>query len=224
MASHARLAFTRNCGDIDRLLAIHTEQAGDGPGRKWQVEALHKSAIVLLTAFWEAFCEDLAAEALQHLVKHADDVVTLPKALRQRVAKELKENKNELALWGLAGNGWRDVLTDRLDRLQETRNRALNTPKTRQINQLFDETVGIEGVSSSWYWPGMSAQRAGAKLDEYIVLRGAVAHRGAAADSIKKSHVTAYYTHVKRLIGRTDSHVATNIERVSGVEPWPDGA
>ncbi|KIE23392.1 hypothetical protein LK08_30100, partial [Streptomyces sp. MUSC 125] len=95
MTSQARSAFNKNCEDVDRLLEIHTDITGDAPGRRWKVESLHKSAIVLLTAFWEAFCEDLAAEALTHLVDHAPKASALPGPLQQLVAKAVAVKSNE---------------------------------------------------------------------------------------------------------------------------------
>ena len=37
-------------------------------GRRYHLEVLNKSAIVLVTSFWEAYCEDIAAEGLAHIV------------------------------------------------------------------------------------------------------------------------------------------------------------
>jgi RiboL-PSP-HEPN len=220
MVSQAHTTFDKNREDVDRLRDIHTDITGEGPGRKWKVEALHKSAIVLLTAFWEAFCEDLAAEALEHLVSHASDAGSLPLELQKRVAKELKGDSHELAVWGLADQGWRAVLKSRLARLQEERNRRLNTPKTQQINDLFHDAVGISDIAKRWYWSGMSAKRAAEKLDEFVTLRGAIAHRGTAASSVTKDQVNDYYNHVQRIVAPTERQVAKAIEQATGTAPW----
>ncbi|HEY4809492.1 MAG TPA: HEPN domain-containing protein [Solirubrobacteraceae bacterium] len=71
MPSQSMAAFEENCGDVERLLDIHRELAGDGPGKKHGFEVLNKSAVVLMCAAWEAYCEDIAAEAIDHLVNHA---------------------------------------------------------------------------------------------------------------------------------------------------------
>lgn len=221
MTSQAQDSFTGNCGDIDRLFEIHRDITGDQPGRRWQqVESLHKAAFVLLTAFWEAFCEDLAAEALDHLVTHANSATALPKDLQKLVAKELKSDPNELAVWNLADGGWRTVLSSRLAKLQEERNRRLNTPKTAQINELFEKAVGIKDISKSWHWTGMKAARAAEKLDGFITLRGEIAHRGSAASSVTKPQVEAYYNHVWRLVQPTESHVEQALLNSTGTQPW----
>jgi hypothetical protein len=216
MTSQARQAFDENCKDIDRLLEIHADYGGSTPGRRYGLEVLNKSAVVLITAFWEAYCEDLASEALSHVVKHAKGFDDLPIDLRKRVAKELKEDAHELAVWKLADGGWRSVLKDRLAALTAERNQRLNTPKTKQINDLFDQTLGIKQVSAAWYWSGMSSAQAGAKLDRYVTLRGAVAHRGATARGVKKTAVTDYLAHVRKVCAKTGGKVNSVVKAAAG--------
>ena len=95
MVSEARKAFDKNAEDIERLLQLHAEKGGIGRGRRYELEVLNKSAIVLITSFWEAYCEDIAAEALEHLITHAKSADVLPKELRKRIAKELNTDFRE---------------------------------------------------------------------------------------------------------------------------------
>jgi hypothetical protein len=220
MASSARKAFDKNCADIDQLLDLHKSIAGKGPGRKYQVEVLNKASIVLITSFWEAYCEDIAAEALQFLVKHSPDSSALPKELRKQVAKELRGDLDDLAMWKLSGDGWRPVLEGRLADLQTERNRRLNTPKTAQIDDLFVRAVGIPKMSSRWFWQGMSSSQATTKLDKYVELRGAIAHRGAASTAVRKNQVTDYYELIKRLVGKTGGRVNTEVKKATGKPLW----
>jgi hypothetical protein len=222
MTSRAEASFVKNCEDIDELLRIHADITGESPGRRRKLGPLRELTIVLLTAFWEAFCEDLAAEALRHLVTHAPDAQALPVELRKQVARDLEADKNTLAAWKLAGDGWRSVLVDRLDGLQELRNRRLNSPRTQQV--LFREALGIEDISGSWHWASISPQRAAAKLDEYVVIRHEVAHRGSSADRIWKYDIHEYYNHVWHLVERTATEVARVLADATGVAPWPDEA
>ena len=129
MPSEARRAFEENLRDVERLMEIHSDLAGGGPGRRHGVEVLNKSAVVLMCAVWEAYCEDLAGEALEHLVAHAESSDGLPKELRKQIAAELEDDLNELAAWRFAGDGWRDYAKARLAELSEERNR---TPTRRR--------------------------------------------------------------------------------------------
>jgi hypothetical protein len=221
MSSNARILFDENARDIVRLLEFHKHKGGIAKGRRYGLEVLNKSAIVLLTSFWEAYCEDIAGEALEHLVAHARTADKLPVELRKLVAKELKSERHELAVWRLSGTGWRAVLKRRLASLQAERNRRLNTPKTAQIDDLFLKALGISKVSDSWHWPKkMTVARATAKLDRYVELRGAIAHRGAAAGTVRKVQVTDYFKFLKRLVGQTGGAVCRHVRTVTSVKLW----
>jgi hypothetical protein len=220
LASKARAAFDKNADDIDRLLEIHGDLGGNARGRRYRLEVLNKSAIVLITSFWEAYCEDLAAEALDHVVKHAKAADVLSKEIKQLVAKELEGDQNQLAVWELAGDGWRDVLRGRLARLQETRNRRLNTPRTENIDQLFLTALGIPKVSSSWRWHRMNVTQAREKLDRYVVLRGEIAHRGAPAAGCTKSQVEDYFSFIKRVVSKTGGRVNSQVGKMTARSMW----
>jgi hypothetical protein len=69
MPSEARKSLDDNLEDIRRLLALHATVGGKGKGRRYGLGVLNKSPVVLITAYWEAYCEDIAAEALAHIVK-----------------------------------------------------------------------------------------------------------------------------------------------------------
>lgn len=220
MVSKARLSFDANCKDVDKLLDVHEGLTGNKPGRRYEVEVLNKSGIVLLTSFWEAYCEDIAAEALECLVSDAPDATSLPVALQKQVAKELKADQHELAVWRLAGDQWRSTLQARLVQLQEERNRKLNTPNADNVDELFCSAVGIEKISSVWHWQGMTADEARDKLKKLITLRGEIAHRGQAASGVRKADVKNYYEHIKRLVGKTGGRVNTVVKKVTGSGLW----
>ena len=220
MPSKAYQAFGENAKDIKRLLELHKDKGGIERGRRYGLEVLNKSAIVLLTSFWEAYCEDIAAEALEHIVKHAPSADKLPQELRKIVAKELKAENHELAVWKLSDDGWRTLLKSRLATMQVERNRRLNTPKSEQIDTLFLSALGIPKASDRWRWKGMTADRARKKLDKYVELRGAIAHRGAAATSVKKAQVEDYFAHISRLVSRTGGSVYIQVRSVTSVRLW----
>jgi len=220
MPSNARKAFDRNAEDVDRLLEIHQHLGGDSRGRRFQLEVLNKSAIILITAFWEAYCEDIAEEALEHLVNHVTTANELPTELKKRIAKELKADSNEIAMWDLAGEGWKKKVKGRLIALAEERNRRLNTPKSANIDTLFFDAIGLPNVSDAWYWQKMSCQAAKQKLDRYVSLRGAIAHRGTGASSCTKAQVTDYFGHVKELVSKTGGRVNTFVKGITQTGLW----
>jgi hypothetical protein len=220
MASEARRAFDRNAKDVERLLEIHADVGGDAQGRRFGLEVLNKSAIVLITAIWEAYCEDVAAEALQHLVGNAPSGSKLPKELKKKIAGDIRADPNDLAMWDLADGGWKARAEARLSSLMEERNKRLNTPKSDHIDELFANAIGLPGLSGAWRWPKMSVPQARAKLDKFVTLRGDIAHRGAAASSVKKAQVTDYLKHVKRLVAKTGGRVNAHVKRATGKPLW----
>ena len=112
-------------------------------------------------------------------------------------------------------------MESRLEELQETRNRRLNTPKTVQINELFLTTLGITEISKSWSWATkMTSARAKTKLDKFVTLRSAIAHRGSNSSSVKKSQVTDYFDFVQKLAAKTGGRVNTHLKTVTGKPLW----
>lgn len=127
------IAFIDNLKEVDRLSGIHRQVTKRGPGRKQQVQILHKSAIVLLVACWEAYIEDLARETLIQMINQANDPKVFPKNVLQIVAS----TQSGMSAWKLAGNGWQNVLHGNLTRVLSKTTGQLNTPKTAQTNKLF---------------------------------------------------------------------------------------
>ena len=221
MASNARKSFDSNVEDIRKLLELHEQQGGGGQGRRYGLEVLNKSAIVLITSYWEAYCEDIAAEGLEHIVKHAKDASALPKELRKQIAKELEKDANELAVWSLADDGWRKCLKNRLKDLQVARNRKLNTPKSGNIEELFEQALGLPKISDSWKWPTkMTVQRSKEKLDKFVSLRGAIAHRGSDSKSVRKAQVTDYFDFIQKIAAKTGGKVNSHVTSITEKPLW----
>ena len=221
MASKARAAFDDNAKDIERLVKLHEDAGGTALGRRYGLAVLNKSAIVLITAFWEAYCEDIAAEGLEHIVEHAKSAGALPDELKKIIAKKLAGESHELAVWKIADDGWRQYLKGHLEDLKKERDRRLNTPKTTQIDELFKTAVGIEKMSGHWYWPGkLKSDRARKKLDGYVSLRGEIAHRGRPDTSVTKKKVTDYFEFVKMLVAKTGGEVNKHVFKVTKKRLW----
>jgi hypothetical protein len=163
---------------VARLLVIHKTLGGAGPGRRHNLEVLNKSAIVLTCAFWEAFVEDLTAEALKHLAQHSKASQSLPIELRKSIAKELAHKKHELAPWDLADDEWRKVLQERAEKIVSITDRTLSSPTSNRVDEFFMTQAGMAHVSDAWRWSGTSASQARRKLDDFVSLRNAIAHRG----------------------------------------------
>src|SRR5579884_1413660 len=134
------------------------------------------------------------------MVNNLTDHTKLPKEPKKLLAIPLREDKNELAIWRLAGDGWKAELQAKVKALTDDKYTGLNTPKSEQVQDLFKKTLGLNDVTASWKWQKMNAVTARTKLDGFITLRGSIAHRGAAATGVKKKDVTDFLAHVELLV------------------------
>lgn len=216
-----RARFERGLTDVDRLMEIHTELGGSERGQRVGLEPLNRSAVVLLTAVWEGFVEDQAAEALDRLVEAASSPDDLPAQLRSTVAREIREDPHNLAAWKLAGDGWQHFLRSRLPEYADARARGLNTPDSQRVESLYDRTLGLQGVTEAWRWQRMTCGRAREKLDAMIRRRGDIAHGGepAGPSTVQKAEVRGFEEHVLHLVEATERRVEAFLQENGAAPP-----
>lgn len=216
MRSEARADFAENSQDVQNLLRIHSRLTQPGPGRKYAVDILNRSAIVFITACWEAYIEDVCREVFNSLMDDCKVPERLPSKVRSAVAIGLKSSKNPLEIWRLAGRGWKEVMKKHL----QTAVARFHTPNSENIDELFTKTMSIKKISSSWSWKGIAPENSREKLDHFIRIRGKIAHRSKHRKPVHKSHVKDYFQHVNRLVEKTDRALeATMLERFN-IHPW----
>ncbi len=220
MPSLARQALANNRSDLDRLWEIHTSESGAAPGRRRGVEVLNKAAVVLVCAAWEAYCEDIVSEAIQHLVTDCSDHTRLPPALRKHVAATIKGSNDGLSPWEMAGDGWRQVVKQNAATLIQKMTGAWHTPKTAPIRDLFAKALGIPDITANWKWPKNPAARVAAELDGLVTLRGEIAHRLRPRNSVHKWHGTRFYNHASRIADKIDAEVSHSLTTATGKVYW----
>ena len=217
LPSKARAAFDANLKDVEALLKLHTVTGGSSPGRRYGLEVLNRSAIVLITSYWEAYCEDIAEEALEIIVNHAPTADFLPKEIKKIIAKKLKDDRNELAIWNISDDKWRNVLKDNLLELKNERNKNLNTPKHYNIDKLFETTIGLPDISKKWIWAKkLTVPKAQEKLNKFVALRGDIAHRGKSNVSVTKANVQDYLEFVKKAAAKTGGAINRHVRDITG--------
>lgn len=214
--TQARSGFEENSEDITRLLDIHTQLGGKGPGLRVGLEVLNKSAIVLITAFWEAYCEDVCAEGLKKISSEINDPQYLPKTIRKTIAKKIAQQtqeKDELSCWRLAGDGWQTFLLDNFDEIKFKQLGRWNTPSANKVKTLFSTVLGIDDITADWRWQSMTCDRARKKLDRFVDVRHKISHRvKLAKNSVKLGEVKAYLGHITSLVECVDRQVNTHLE------------
>lgn len=208
--------FLENMEEVARLLEIHTKISGAGAGRKHSVEVLNKSAMVLACACWEAYVEDLCDSALEWLATNCKSPAMLPEHLLETIGQKYNGKK----AWVLAGEGWRKALRDNLKEYQGKNAKDFNTPKSDNVDALFKKIIGLDNLSGQWRWKGRSSAMSRKALDDFVVLRGDVAHRVRAKRSVLKADVTAFIDLQSRLAVISTNRVGTYLHKIVGAHPW----
>lgn len=220
MPSVARITLDDNCDDLDRLWELHAKEAGKGPGRKFHVEILNKAIVLFVCALWEAYCEDVIKEAMLHIVQDCTDPDKLPETLRKEVAARIHDDKSELAPWKLSADGWRKIVRDNAADAIARLTGNWNTPKSSQVRDLFRKALGIQDITSSWYWQKGSVKANTANLDKWVALRGEIAHRAKTPHSVKKKFGTKFFNLVMLLADKIDHDVSEVLEVATGKKYW----
>jgi len=208
--------LTKSMRDVKRLMQIHSDVGGTTQGRRYGLDVLNKSGVVFVAAAWEAFVEDVALQAINHILSVAKNPKTIPLSIRKGVARYVQDSKHDLKAWDLAAEGWKKVVREYKDDVIAT----FNTPKPHNVDNLFKRLLGVEEISAQWYWQGMSKTSASAKLRKFMETRGAIAHRGELPQSITKDYVEDRRKFINRLCVRTSNVIRDCIKTQVGSYPW----
>ena len=220
MAESPSLLFKNNLTEVSQLMAMHAVFAGVGPGRKHSVEVLNKSAILFSCASFEAFIEDLATRSFDHMVLKSKNHTGLPKAILKSIAEVLRNDINEIKIWDLAGDGWRNVAEHHKNGLIRKYIGPFNTPKPHNIESLLKELIGFPETYPVWKWKGMTVTSSKNKLKAFVELRGALAHGSKPPTPVLKKDVNDYIKFLATLSVRLSNDVRTYCELHTEEEPW----
>ena len=91
-APHVK-GLSKNLEEVNRLLSIHSDISGSGPGRKRDVQVLNKSALIMLLACWEAYIEDAAENFFNFALDNAEEPSVFPEHVLAIAAKEVKKGE-----------------------------------------------------------------------------------------------------------------------------------
>jgi hypothetical protein len=106
-----------------------------------------------------------------------DYIRCFPARVKTLAAKELREAKDERRIWELAESGWKKTLKSHRDSIRENWLKDFNTPKSKQVRELFANLIDLRDVTASRNWYEMPFDQACSEPDEYVTIRGNIAHR-----------------------------------------------
>lgn len=217
LASPALINLNKNIQDVRRLMKIASEQKA-----YIDKQILRHAAIVLFTACWETFIEDLAQSAFEFLCKRAEHPRMLPNTLKSHISNNLKKEENPLIMWELAGSGWKKFIKKHGKTVISNATDGVNNPNGDAADKLFLKMVGLRNLSKCWKWRGVSsAANTRIKLDHYLNIRGQIAHRTLPDKKITTNFVLEYTDFIFRLAVRSNNKIREYLISVTKKEPWP---
>ena len=221
--SNALAQYELQKKEVELLLSFHSElheyrtkSGSETRGRRSaEFEVLHKSAIVLLTACWEAYIENSLTEAIRAIASSLKDPLDLPEDLRRSIAltKSAKlsvSSKNELYPWYFVGDRWRSLLLE----FSKLKISELNTPDSSSVREAMKSLLEIPDLTESWGRQGNAAKDAADQLDEYLIDRHMIAHGAILGKKFTKSYVTDYLAFLDITIGKTEESVANRLREL----------
>lgn len=211
--------FLVNASQVLELLTLHEEKNAEKKTHHTH-EVLTKSCAVLLVACWEAFVEDAAETALNFIIDNVNSPANLPKELMKSVALELKSDKNDIKIWGLADGGWKQIVKAHYKTMLSKHLGSFNTPRAGNIDDLYKQVLGLEDLSECWVWKNMPNKNAKEKLSALVTLRGSIAHRVKTSNKVSRNLVDGYATHLLFLAIKTSNRIRKYAHQSTGVYPW----
>jgi hypothetical protein len=111
----------------------------------------------------------------------------------------------------LCGTGWKNVFLNAVQKDVE----KLNTPKFGMISELFKKWLALPDFDSNWRHPATA-------LNEFVTLRGEIAHRGADARYVRISELVSLKGMIDDLVVDTDRRLGDHLKEIGhrNVRPW----
>lgn len=208
-------SLNKNVSDVQCLLDIASRRKLNAEKR-----ILRQSAVVLFTASWEAYIEDLATASFKFLTKNATSSNKLPDSVKRHVVKRLEASKDPLTYWQLAEGGWKETLRLYARDIVDGSLAHVNTPNNKIADEMFEKLIGLKNLSNSWQWRGTTHKEVKKRLTKYITLRGQIAHRNSSEKMITTRSVQQYIEFIFRLAVMSNNTVVIYLQKVTGKEPW----
>jgi hypothetical protein len=213
-------SLNANLGDVLKLEAIHTELTGDKRGRRFDVDVLNRSGVVLAVAAWESLVEDVAAGAFDHLLQNAANPSVFPNRVLVLASTPLRDAKDDRRVWELSGDGWKAVLKGHRDSVLREFLGGFHSPRPDKVDELFERLIGLGSLSSHWEWHKNTPEQVKKKLNALIDLRGTIAHRVGPERYVVKDEVVNALDLVGRAAAVTQNRVSDFLHKQTGSRPW----
>lgn len=194
------------------MIETHNELNPPGRGRRNLTHITH-GGVLMLCAAWELYVEAVLEECAAFLVQGANLPDFLPDRIKGKIAQVANNDRHEHGALKLCGDGWKDVYVTsaKLDCSK------LNTPKFGAISGLFQDWLALEPKSVEDAW-----RRGKEELNQFVTVRGEIAHRGADAPYVRRTALSSYMEMIEDFVVDTDNLLARHLKLIShnSRRPW----
>jgi hypothetical protein len=210
MPSNAYVEYKKNLSDVHRLILLHNKENGLGAGKRG-LGHLTRSGLLLLCAAWERYIETVLEEGVAFLGGRLQGHTALPKNVRKKVEDYVNSNNTPWSHADLATHSWTKIYSEAVKKKVA----KLNTPKHGKLKPLFENYLGISDIGHGW--------SGGVKyIDDFVTLRGEVAHRGGQSRYIRFGLLERYEKGVTNYAVETDNFLSDRLKILVNPQerPW----
>jgi hypothetical protein len=210
MPSVAYAEYHQNLIDVHRLVLLHRRESGTGRGKRGLAH-LTRGGLLLLCAAWERYVETVVSEGALFLTQRLALHASLPAVPRQKVLNHANNNATAWSAAQLATPAWTQVYLDAIAQRTE----KLNTPKHHKLKPLFEDFLAVPDIGSCWTTGTVL-------IDDFVKLRGEVAHRGAQSRYVRFNQLETYETDITRYVEETDNLLSDHLRTLVNPmrRPW----
>jgi hypothetical protein len=215
MPSTARGEFDQNLTDVKRIVRLHdalSRPAGARRRGKRALGHLTRGGLVLLCAAWERYAESVLEEAAAFVARR-NTLASLHASPKKFVTDFVNGGKSTISYALLAAN-----LETAMTEAVRAKTAALNTPKHKNLKPLFERVLHVADIAAAWSEPHTT-------IDNFVSLRGEVAHRGGQAGYVRISGLRVHVETIGQFVTETDNYLSDHVRTlvVPSRRPWNRG-
>ena len=210
MPSAAYSEYLQNLKDVHRLVLLHRRESGTGRGRRG-LGHLTRGGLLLLCAAWERYVETVLPVGAREVARRLPSHTALPPVPRQKVLDHVNSNGNPWTAAQLASPAWVDIYVDSMT----ARIDKLHTPKHFKLKPLFEDFLAVPDIGLAWT-TGTTL------IDDFVKLRGEVAHRGGQSRYVRFGQLEEYEIVITRYVKETDNYLSDHLRTLVNpmLRPW----
>ena len=222
MPSKAYGMFNFKLGEVEQVLQARTllnqEIYMNRRGRR-NLGALHKSALILLCAAWEAYVEELLSESLDFVISKVSTPTELSKNLQKELCDHVKKDKHELKALELCGDGWKKLCRE----IVKIKVKYFNTPRLVNVQNLyvtfFDEDVTKFEITEQDDKGAIIKKACWRGINNMVNDRCEHAH-ACSKKYLTESELRTYRDFLEKGVLLMDKNLCAAVQRLTSQRPW----